>query len=921
MATVRRKACERCWRRKQKCDRLLPTCTNCAEANAACASRNLTYAPAPDHAGLAIERGESYISSLKRKVDHLQNLQASKEARLESHNVHRESIAEGSMPEEDNNEPATASRTDQMETQHSRETLDEFGSLVLTAMAEPGDHDIISALSTSAFLRAETGGFSRSNDPVKDFLEQSRSEIVFPHDATAYFLAKFRAEFDGRYGLDYDELVDDHNLVVLRHNDREAVEGEMIFSFAFVYLAVAIGILVTPGARHQQSLAAKLHHVATQLMTKDDLDRSPLTGLRCLLALTVYALYSGHGGCPWRLVNMAAQQAVLLGIHRGSIGEGVPSVTAASRRLFISLYLLERSVASSMHRPFALQDEDISAFWHTNDHHNGRFRPERLHLVDQAQLISSMQGELLFQFSSFRHWEETLPLNFGHVEFYSDGSVDANGHLLQLSCRTLVRISLSDIRGVRHCRLHMFENEESLEELTLSRSRTFACLLRKRLDEGTLVPCKLDFYDLLSACVVCCSTVEEPKCTDRQNLVELLRLTLGLFNAFAQAFEEAKVFAKALEMTISLKFTDSNVIGIGRAEDALVLSMIDTLGKVPRFVRNTLHDLRVSDIRRNSAEPPQSTQVTSEHNSGKPTVYFIDDYHPEAVKHCNTLFNVIGPKDPEAKNGRQNARYILVKGSQVTAEDVAQAKKLRAIGKQGVGIDKIDATACKAAGIKIFNTPGVNATAVAELVLALTMSVAREIRPITLRQGAGEAVPKATCSGLILTGRSIGLPGMGNISRRVAEISRGAFGSHIIAYDPYLPEDAWSDLPHERATTIDEVLAADIVSIHVPLVKETTNLISYAQLERMQPTSILINAARGGIVNEPDLARALHEGLIWGAGLDCYVQEPPTKEMYAKLWSSSKVVSTPHIGAATDQTQMETAKAAVDRLFEFAKQQ
>lgn len=221
-----------------------------------------------------------------------------------------------------------------------------------------------------------------------------------------------------------------------------------------------------------------------------------------------------------------------------------------------------------------------------------------------------MQGELLFQFSSFRHWEETLPLNFGHVESYSDESVDANGHLLQLSCRTLVRISLSDIRGVRHCRLHMFENEESLEEQTLSRARTLACLLRKRLDENTLVPCKLDFYDLLSACVVCCSTVEESTCTGRRSLVELLHLTLGLFNAFAQAFEEAKLFGKALEMIISLKFTDSNAIGIGQAEDVLVLSMIDTPGKVPRFVRNTLHDLRVSDIQRNSAGPAQMTQVT-----------------------------------------------------------------------------------------------------------------------------------------------------------------------------------------------------------------------------------------------------------------------------------------------------------------------
>ncbi|KAG9571096.1 hypothetical protein KCU71_g828, partial [Aureobasidium melanogenum] len=612
MATVRRKACERCWRRKQKCDRLLPTCTNCAEANAACASRNLTYAPAPDQVGLAIERGESYISSLKRKVEHLQTLQANKEARLDGHSLHYEPSTERPTSDDDNNETAATSQADPMETQHSRETLNEIGSLVLTAMAEPGDHDIISALSTTAFLRAETGGPSRTGgDPVTEFLNQSGSDIIFPHDATAQFLAKFRADFDARYGIDYEELTDDHKLVVLRHNDREAVEGQMAFSFAFVYLSVAIGILVTPEARHCQGLATKLHHVAMKLITKDDLDQSPLTGLRCLLALTIYALYSNNGGCPWRLVNMAAQQAVLLGVHRGPTAEGVPGVTAASRKLFISLYLLERSVASSMHRPFALQDEDISsAFWHANNHQARRSRADKIHLVDQAQLISSMQGDLLFQFSSFRHWEETLPLNFGHVESYSDESVDANGHLLQLSCRTLVQISLSDIRGVRYCRLHMFENEESLEDQTLSRARTFVCLLQKRLDEGTLIPCRLDLYDILSACVVCCLTVEETTCASRSALVELLHLSFGLFDAVAEAFDEAKLFRKALEMIVSLKFTDSNAIGVGRAEDGLVLAMIDTPGKVPRFVRNALHDIRASDIRRNSTDPPLLAQVT-----------------------------------------------------------------------------------------------------------------------------------------------------------------------------------------------------------------------------------------------------------------------------------------------------------------------
>lgn len=305
--------------------------------------------------------------------------------------------------------------------------------------------------------------------------------------------------------------------------------------------------------------------------------------------------------------------------------------------------------------------------------------------------------------------------------------------------------------------------------------------------------------------------------------------------------------------------------------------------------------------------------------SVKPTVYVIDAFNPLAIAHAKTLFNVILPEDPRFADWRKNATSILVRGSYVTAGDIASCPNLTAIGKHGVGIDKIDQDACAKRGIKILNTPGANARDVAELVLALTMAVARDIRSITVRQ-MSKPVPKETCNGLTLYGKTIGIIGMGNIGRTVAEIFRGAFDADVVACDVFMPDDAWPHIPHTRVQTTQEVLErADIISVHVPLTKETANMISYDQIRAMKQDAILINAARGGIVNEADLGRALSEGHLWGAGLDCHEQEPPTLEKYGALWEHLNVISTPHIGAATTRAQTASAMAAVNNLYQHVK--
>ncbi|KAK8088759.1 hypothetical protein PG997_003720 [Apiospora hydei] len=306
-------------------------------------------------------------------------------------------------------------------------------------------------------------------------------------------------------------------------------------------------------------------------------------------------------------------------------------------------------------------------------------------------------------------------------------------------------------------------------------------------------------------------------------------------------------------------------------------------------------------------------------SSDKPTVYLIDTFHPKAVEHAKSLFNVVLNTDKEFTGWQDKAKAILIRSSYLRADDIAKCPNLIAVGKHGVGIDKIDKEACDARGIKILNTPGANAQAVAEIVVALAMAVARNIPSIYARQLRGP-VPKETCTGQTLFGKTVGIVGMGHIGRKVAQMLQGGFAANIVAFDPYLPAGAWPDIPHTRVPAYRDLLAdADVLTLHVPLTDETRGMIGYAELCAMKRTAILVNAARGGIVDEEDLRRALEEGRIWGAGLDAHEQEPPTAERYGALWKLPNVVSTPHIGAATDDAQLMSALGAVNNTYNYLK--
>ena len=268
---------------------------------------------------------------------------------------------------------------------------------------------------------------------------------------------------------------------------------------------------------------------------------------------------------------------------------------------------------------------------------------------------------------------------------------------------------------------------------------------------------------------------------------------------------------------------------------------------------------------------------------------------------------------PASGDWHADADGVVVRLSQVTASDLARAKRLKAVVKHGVGVDNIDLTAARDRGVVVCNTPGVNSDAVAELTLGLALAVARRVAECDRRLRADGTIDRAQFLGVELGGKYVGVIGMGNIGTRVARKFHAAFGARILAYDPYVPADRWPDIPHERLASLDEMWPrADVVTPHVPLTAETRGIIGRAGLARMKPTAIVVNAARGGVVDEQALYDALKAGKIFGAGLDVFEAEPPTNR--DPLIGLPNVVATPHAGGGTLETQAKSSIAVAETL-------
>ncbi len=266
----------------------------------------------------------------------------------------------------------------------------------------------------------------------------------------------------------------------------------------------------------------------------------------------------------------------------------------------------------------------------------------------------------------------------------------------------------------------------------------------------------------------------------------------------------------------------------------------------------------------------------------------------------------------------RDADAIIVRSKpKITRRVIMTGEKLRIIARAGVGLDNIDLEAAEERGIKVVNAPAAPTRSVAELAIGLMLAVARKIAYADRMMRSGVWAKKKAL-GVELHGKTLGVIGMGRIGSTVARIARFGFGMKIIYYDVRkCPKEIEKELD-ARCVDLDTLLReADIITLHVPLVPSTHHLINEERLRIMKNTAILINTARGGVVDTEALVRALKEGWIAGAGLDVFEEEPlPPDHPLTKL---DNVVLTPHIGSSTIEAQERAGVEVAEKIIEFFK--
>lgn len=248
--------------------------------------------------------------------------------------------------------------------------------------------------------------------------------------------------------------------------------------------------------------------------------------------------------------------------------------------------------------------------------------------------------------------------------------------------------------------------------------------------------------------------------------------------------------------------------------------------------------------------------------------------------------------------------FVGRSATRLPAEVLRRATRLRVIGRAGVGTDNIDIPAATALGIAIINAPGGNTIAVAELFFGTLIGLVRHLPRAfgSMREGRWD---RSQLLGTELRGRSLGIVGLGRIGGEVATRAR-AFGMTLTAYDPYVTNERFDLLRVTRAASLDELMrTCDVITVHTPLTPETTGMIGEKELAILAPGTIVVNLARGGIVEESALSQALADGKLGGAILDVYTQEP--LEPASPLRSLPNVVLTPHLGASTAEGQHNVA--------------
>ena len=306
----------------------------------------------------------------------------------------------------------------------------------------------------------------------------------------------------------------------------------------------------------------------------------------------------------------------------------------------------------------------------------------------------------------------------------------------------------------------------------------------------------------------------------------------------------------------------------------------------------------------------------------------IDDVHPEIAeelgKHMEITTKMLPSQEELAAMIGDVDVLIMRVDPAIDKTIIDAAKNLKVIGVCSVGLNHVDMDAAKAAGIEVFNAPGMNANAVAELTICKLLEMSRHTIPAHNDVTKKHEWDKYKWVGRELRGKTLGIMGFGRIGRRVGEIAR-VFGMDIVAYDPYLkPEDFEKE--HAKGMGTDELLkVSDYVTIHVPLTDETKDLISKKSIAEMKNDCVVLNMSRGGIVNEKDMYEALKNGQIGGYATDVLENELAGGGLHghdtfaSPLFECDNFIVTPHLGAQTIDASKDIGDYIVGKIRETLK--
>ena len=272
-----------------------------------------------------------------------------------------------------------------------------------------------------------------------------------------------------------------------------------------------------------------------------------------------------------------------------------------------------------------------------------------------------------------------------------------------------------------------------------------------------------------------------------------------------------------------------------------------------------------------------------------------------------------GTPEEIEKASRDIHGWVIRSGTKVTAKMIENAENLNVIARAGVGLDNIDIPVATRRGVVVMNTPDVNTISAAEHTIAIMLTLSRNITTGDLGIKQGEWNRHALV-GTELRNKTLGIVGLGKIGREVLTRCR-SFGMNILGYDPYISQDLFN-VEEVKIVDIDELTAeADYITIHVPLNNSTHDLFDYDRLSSMKSTARIVNVARGGIINEIDLAKALKKGKIAGAAIDVFSSEPV--EDTNPLLSAPNIVLTPHLGASTEEAKEAVSMAVCEQVRDY----